>query len=69
MALTSPTVTQIPKPATTSFAETMKQHRTWLDANKIQPASFRPVYINGVIGFEIGFRNEHEAGLFDNEFG
>jgi hypothetical protein len=60
---------RISKPAAASFADTMAQHRTWLDANKIQPASFRPVYIDGVIGFEIGFKNEDDAIRFDKEFG
>jgi hypothetical protein len=69
MALIAPTVVQISKPATLSFADAMKQHRTWLDANKIQLVHFKPIYINGVIGFELGFRNDYEAALFDKEFG
>lgn len=69
MALISSSVVRISKPASFSFADAMNQHRTWLDTNKIQPASFKPININGVIGFELGFRNEDEAALFDKQFG
>ena len=69
MAITSHCTVRISKPATVSFAEAMSQYRVWLDAKKIQPAMFKPDYFHGVIGFEIGFHNEHEAELFDREFG
>jgi hypothetical protein len=69
MALVSPCVVRIPKPASLSFGKAMSQHHTWLDANKIQPTAFKPDFINGVIGFEIGFKSQHEAALFDKEFG
>jgi hypothetical protein len=69
MVLTSPCIVRIPKPASLSFGETMSRHRAWLDTNKIQTTSFRPDYCNGVLGFEIGFSSEHEAALFDKEFG
>lgn len=69
MALASPTVVRLPKPATLSFGQAMSQHRVWLDTNKIQPTAFKPAYYNGVVGFEIGFRNQDEAALFDKQFG
>jgi hypothetical protein len=69
MALISPTIVQLSKPASLSFADAMSQHRAWLDAHKIQPASFKPIYVNGVLGFEIGFKTEYEAALFDKQFG
>lgn len=69
MALASSTLVRLPKPATVSFADTMNEHRTWLDNHNIQPASFRPVFVDGVIGFEIGFGSEREATLFDKQFG
>jgi hypothetical protein len=34
------------------ICRTASKYRTWLDANKIQPAYFKSIYINGVIGFE-----------------
>jgi hypothetical protein len=69
MALVSPCVVRITKPATLSFGEAMSQHRAWLDANKIQPTTFKPDYSNGALGFEIGFANEGDAVLFDEQFG
>jgi hypothetical protein len=69
MALTSPTVVRIPKPADSSFADTMSRHRVWLDTHKIQTASFKPIYFGDVVGFEIGFSSAHEAALFNKQFG
>jgi hypothetical protein len=69
MALTSPCTVRIAKPASQSFGEAMREHRLWLDSNKIQPIAFRPDFYQGLIGFEIGFKSEHDAALFDREFG
>ena len=52
-----------------SQMEAMRQHRLWLDTNKIQPTAFKPDFYDGAIGFEIRFKNEHEAALFDEYFG
>jgi hypothetical protein len=64
MALASPCVVRIAKPASLSFGEAMSRQRAWLDTNKIQPITFKPDFLDGLIGFEIGFTNEREATLF-----
>ena len=69
MALASPCVVRIAKPASLSFGEAMSRQRAWLDTNKIQPITFKPDFLDGLIGFEIGFTNEREAALFDQQFG
>jgi hypothetical protein len=69
MALKSPTVARLSKPFSVSLEDAMKQYRTWLDASKIQSATFKPVYFNSVTGFEIGFRTEDDAASFDKQFG
>lgn len=69
MALISPCIVWIAKPASLSFGEVMRQHRLWLDGNKIQPTAFKPDYHQGTVGFEIAFKNEREATLFDKQFG
>ena len=50
-----------------AFGETMHDIRSWLDHCKIQPASFAPVADSGV-GFEISFKSEDEARLFEHAF-
>lgn len=69
MALISPRIVQVPKPPALAYGQVMRQHRAWLDANKIQPAAFKSAYCNGGIGFEFRFNSEREATLFDKEFG
>ena len=69
MTLISPRVVQVPKPARLAYGNVVRQHRVWLEANKIQPAAFKSAYCNGGIGFEFRFDSEHEAMLFDKEFG
>jgi hypothetical protein len=69
MALKSPLIVHIPKPASISYGQAMSEQRAWLDRNKIEPSSYRPAYQDGVIGFEIGFKTEDEATLFDRQFG
>lgn len=42
----------------------MSEIRTWLDHNKIEPASFKQVDS----AFEIGFSRDEEAEFFKNSF-
>jgi hypothetical protein len=69
MAITTPGIVRIRKPATASYGEAMSQFRMWLDSNKIQPVSFKPAVLEGRAGFEVTFRNEDEALRFDQHFG
>jgi hypothetical protein len=41
----------------------------YLSLGSVQPTTFKPDFLNGLIGFEIGFTNEREAALFDQQFG
>lgn len=69
MTLISPRIVQVPKPVRLAYGQVMRQHRVWLDANKIQPTAFKSAYCDGGIGFEFHFSSEGEATLFDKEFG
>lgn len=47
----------------------MNHIRVWLDHQKIEPASFRSVEkAEGGVGFEIGFKREDEALIFEKAF-
>src|SRR6266566_7918027 len=52
-----------------AFGDTMNEIRSWLDYRHIHPASFAPVApaASGV-GFEISFKSEGEARLFEHAF-
>ena len=65
MALTTHISITVERP---SLGRTMNQIRSWLDSKKIQPASFQPIVAGGGIIFEISFRDEHEAQLFQRDF-
>jgi hypothetical protein len=52
-----------------SFGEIMNGIRTWLDHRKIEPISFEPAAkADRGVGFEIAFKSEDEAHLFEWEF-
>jgi hypothetical protein len=51
-----------------NLGDTMKEIRNWLDAEKIQPVVFKTVVGQAGIGFEISFRHEQEAELFQQRF-
>jgi outer membrane lipoprotein-sorting protein len=51
-----------------NLGDTMKEIRTWLDAEKIQPVVFKTVVSQAGIGFEISFRHEQEAEAFQQRF-
>jgi hypothetical protein len=46
----------------------MNAIRLWLDSQKIQPTTFKVVPTARAFGFQIGFRQEHEAERFRQEF-
>ena len=69
MALNSPLVVRVEKKPEGSFGEIMNAIRTWLDHRKIEPISFQPVAkAESGVGFEIAFKSEDEAHLFEHEF-
>ena len=69
MALSSPFVVRVEKKPEHSFGSTMSGIRTWLDHHKIQVVSFKPFATAETgVGFEIAFRTEDEAHLFEREF-
>jgi hypothetical protein len=47
----------------------MNDIRVWLDHRNIEPAWFKPVAkADSGVGFEIGFKTEEEARLFQQAF-
>jgi hypothetical protein len=69
MAINSLGAVLVPKPANLSFSEAMSRYRSWLDANNIEPLLFKSANLtDGTLGFEIVFRTESEAELFDSQF-
>jgi hypothetical protein len=69
MTLKSPLSVRVEKPQK-AFGVAMNEIRTWLDAHKIQPVDFRPDPTRGpgAVAFEIKFRREEEARLFEQTF-
>ena len=68
MALLTPVVVHADNPRNTPLDKAMNEIRTWLDRERIQPVVFKMVVNGAVLGFEIGFRHEHEAALFEEHF-
>jgi len=47
----------------------MRKIRSWLDHNKIQPVTFKIISAGvGRLKFELDFRSEDEAFLFEQKF-
>jgi hypothetical protein len=68
MTLNSPLRVRVEKPQK-AFGVALNEIRTWLDAHKIQPFDFRPDPAGpGAVAFEIKFRREEEARLFEQTF-
>jgi hypothetical protein len=68
MMLKSPLNVRVETP-NRAFGVAMNEIRTWLDAHKIQPVDFRPDRAApGGVAFEITFRQEYEARLFEETF-
>jgi hypothetical protein len=52
-----------------SLGMAMNEIRSWLDSHKIEPVDFRPATCNpGIVAFEIKFKHEDEARLFEQTF-
>jgi hypothetical protein len=66
MALNPPFVVRLENKPTRSFGAAMNEIRAWLDHRKIEPTSFAKADTG--VGFEIGFRSEDDAELFQREF-
>jgi hypothetical protein len=59
----TPLIVFLPKPSSLSLGESMNSVRAWLDHKRVQPAGFRLAPER--IGFEISFRSEADATVFD----
>jgi hypothetical protein len=68
MALDPPFTIRIEKPET-PLADAMAEMREWLDKHRVQPLEFK-IARTGLpgIAFDIRFRSEHEAHLFEQQF-
>jgi hypothetical protein len=68
MALDPPFTIRIEKPET-ALADTMAEMREWLDKHRVQPVLFK-IAMTGFpgIAFDIQFRSEDEAHLFERQF-
>lgn len=60
---------RIEKPET-ALAYTMSEMRSWLDKHKVQPVQFNVERLETVpaIAFDVQFRSEEEAALFERVF-
>jgi hypothetical protein len=68
MALLRPVVVQSENQGSTSLATTIKDIRTWLVSERIEPVEFKTVVGRTGLGFEISFREECEAERFQERF-
>lgn len=68
MTLKSPLIVHVERPEK-AFGLAMNEIRSWLDSHKIQPVDFRPGESGpGAVAFEIKFKREDEAHLFEQAF-
>ena len=69
MRLTSPVAVRTENRANVPpLSATMAEIRTWLDSERIEPASFKTLVVRGGLGFEISFNSEEEADRFRRQF-
>ena len=68
MALLTPVVVQAENSRNASLDKTMREIRTWLDAERIEPVHFKTVVGRAGLGFEISFRHERQAQRFQERF-
>ena len=68
MALAEPFTIYVKRPAGTALGDVMNEARSWLDKSQIEPVEFKSVVNRATVGFEIRFRNQDEADLFEREF-
>jgi hypothetical protein len=60
----------IETPVGTSLGDSMNNIRLWLDKHKIDPVEFRAERSDtGAFAFNIRFRSQDEAHLFEQDFG
>jgi hypothetical protein len=68
MTQNSPLNIRVERPGK-AFGAAMNEIRTWLDSHKIQPVDFKPSESGpGAVAFEIRFKREDEAHLFEQAF-
>ena len=64
----NPRCVQVQKPEA-SFGVILNEMRSWLHHRKIEPAEFKCLPVEpGVVAFDIRFKNENEAELFERAF-
>ena len=68
MASRVPVVVQAETSKNLLLGKTMKDIRTWLDSERIEPVHFRTVASSAGLGFELSFRREREAERFQQRF-
>ena len=68
MALLSHVVVQPKTVRDMPLGKTMRDIRTWLDSERIEPVAFKTVVGRAGLGFEISFREESEAERFQERF-
>jgi hypothetical protein len=61
----NPLIVRIETSAANKLGELMKSIRSWLDSQKIQPATFKVVRGS----YELTFLHDHEAAQFREQFG
>jgi outer membrane lipoprotein-sorting protein len=67
MTLSSDLTVLIERPIQ-ALAATMGDMRTWLDTHKVQPASFKIAPTEGSVAFQVRFREQNHASLFQRQF-
>ena len=68
MALNSPFVVHVEKPAEILLSKYFVEMRIWLDAHDIRPTDFR-LFGGPIVGFEVKFTSFAQAALFERDFG
>jgi type II secretory pathway component PulL len=68
MAWLSPVALQEESAGNAPLVKVLNEIRTWLDSERVEPVRFKMVVSRSGLGFEISFRNEHEAERFQERF-
>ena len=67
MALNPTYIVHVEKPGTT-LANTMKEMRVWLDHHQVELIGFNIANTMPSLAFDLRFRREEEAALFERAF-
>ena len=59
---------RIEKPSAASFSKSLREIRSWLVERNIQPIDFQPGVTRYGFRFDLVFRTEDQAELFQREF-